>query len=159
LKYSIDTSGLVRGWRYDYPPDVFPIIWDYLDDIINDGTLGACEDVLAELKTGGDELYQWVRDRRDKLIVPLSAEIQQAVSDILAVHPDWVPSDRSRNMADPFVIAVAKVHACTVVSAEAWSNSPNPERTKIPNVCDGFGIRHITFLDMMREQKWIFTRK
>jgi len=159
LKYSIDTSGLVRGWRYDYPPDVFPIVWDSIDDLINSGKLIACEDVLAELKTGGDDLYDWIRDRKDKMIVPLDANIQGAVTNVLAVHPDWVPPDRSRNMADPFVVAVAMVYGCTVVSGEVWTNSPKPENIRLPNVCSGFSIKHITFLDLMREQRWIFARQ
>lgn len=158
MKYSIDTSGFVRGWRYDYPPDIFPVVWDSIDDLINDGTLIACEDVLTELKTGGDDLYDWVRARR-KMFIPLDAAIQEAVADVLAIHPDWVPPDRSRNMADPFVVAVAKVHGCTVVSGEVWTNSPKPENVRIPNVCSSFGIKHITFLDLMREQRWVFTRK
>lgn len=159
MKYSIDTSGLVTGWRYISPPDVFPVVWDSLDDLINDGNLVACEDVLAELKTGGDELYDWVHARKDKMIVPLDAAIQQAAIDILAIYPDWVPPDRSRNMADPFVVAVAKAYKCTVVSGEVWTNSPKPENIRIPNVCSGFGIKHITFLELLREQKWIFARK
>jgi Domain of unknown function (DUF4411) len=62
-------------------------------------------------------------------------------------------------MADPFVVAVARAkEGCTVVSGELWSNSPRPERVKIPNVCESFGIHHIQFLDMMRVQRWVFTR-
>ncbi len=157
MKYSIDTSGLVTPWRFDYPPDVFPIVWDSLGELIDRGIVVASEEVYTELKVGGDELYDWVHARK-KMFLPLDAQIQQAVADILAVHTQWIPADRSRNMADPFVVAVARVNGCTVVSEEKWSNSPKPENVKIPNVCDGFGIKHITFLDLMREQGWVFTR-
>jgi len=157
LKYSVDTSGLITGWRYDYPPDVFPVVWDSLDELIKAGVVVASEEVYAELKAGNDDLYAWVRARK-KMFLPLDAAIQNAVTSILAVHPTWIPADRSRNMADPFVIAVAQVHGCAVVSAEKWSNSPKPENVRIPNVCHGFGIRHVTFLELMREQGWIFAR-
>ncbi len=59
-------------------------------------------------------------------------------------------------MADPFVIAVAQVHRCTVVSGEILSNSQT--KIKIPNVCSDLGIRHINFLQLIREQGWIFRR-
>lgn len=64
-------------------------------------------------------------------------------------------------MCDPFVIALARVRDCTVVSGELWypgDLTVYPERVKIPNVCHTFGIRHLAFLEMMREEKWIFTR-
>jgi len=158
LLYSIDTSGLLDGWKRRYPPDVFPIIWDNLTDLIESGSLISTDEVLTELKAGDDDIYLWASER-EKMFLPLDAEIQQAVTDVLARHSSWIPQDRSRNMADPFVIAVAIARCCTVVSAETLSTSPKPERVKIPNVCNTFGIRHIEFLDLMREQGWVFTRR
>ena len=157
MPYSIDTSGLTHGWRDRYPPDVFPAIWDNISDLIDNGELMASEEVLRELETGSDDLYDWAR-AHSRMFIPLSHDIQEAVTNILAAHPEWVPADRSRNMADPFVVALAIVRGCTVVSAETWSPSPYPERVRIPNVCASFGIQHIEFLDMMRRQGWVFTR-
>lgn len=160
LKYSIDTSGLTYGWRDHYPQDVFPIVWEHMSDAIDSGDLVASEEVYEELRVGGDDLFDWVHDRR-QMFVPLDGQIQQAVSNILAAHPQWIPADRSRNMCDPFVIAVAQVMNCTVVSAELWypNAAARPDRIRIPNVCSSFGVRHITFLEMMREQGWVFTRR
>jgi hypothetical protein len=92
------------------------------------------------------------------LFVPLDNDIQLATTDILAAYPDWIPADRSRNVADAFVVALAVVRGCAVVSGEKWSNSPLPERVKIPNVCHGLGIRHMTFLEMVQELGWTFGR-
>jgi len=156
-KYSIDTSGLVNPWRFDYPPDVFPVVWESLSELIEKEIVVATEEVYTEIKVGNDDLYDWVKARK-KMFLPLDADIQREAGVVLAAHPLWVPADRSRNMADPFVVAVAKAYGCTVVSGEMWSNSPYPERVKIPNVCHGFGIRHITFLELMREEGWIFAR-
>jgi hypothetical protein len=156
LLYSIDTSGLINPWRFDYPPTVFPGIWDSLSELIDKEVVVASEEVFHEIKPG-DDLYDWVNARK-KMFLPLDADVQQAVTDILSIHTAWIPPDRSKNMADPFVVAVAKVHGCTVVSGETWSNSPKPENVRIPNVCHGLGIRHITFLELMREQGWMFTR-
>ena len=66
-----------------------------------------------------------------------------------------VDSERDRSIADPFVIAVARVRACCVVTGE--KSSGNPKRPKIPNVCDHFKVRYINLLQFMREQKWQFT--
>lgn len=154
--YSIDTSGLLDGWKRYYPPDVFPVVWDNVSDLIDNRLLFATEEVLRELEDGNDDIYQWACNHK-RMFLPLDADIQQAVTEILTVHAGWIPADRSRNMADPFVIAVAKVKGCTVVSGETWSHSPHPHRMKIPNVCHTFRIRHIGFLEMMRELGWVFT--
>ena len=49
MKYSIDTSSILEGWRRHYPLDVFPGLWDQLDSLIADGDLRSTEEVLHEL--------------------------------------------------------------------------------------------------------------
>jgi Domain of unknown function (DUF4411) len=71
--------------RY-YPPDIFPIIWDNVSDLIDAGGLIAPEEVREELRIGADDLYDWVCDR-EQMFVPLTIEIQTAVAEILTVHP------------------------------------------------------------------------
>jgi hypothetical protein len=155
LIYSIDTSALLDGWKRHYPPDVFPGIWDNIDEMVSRGDLAATEEVLLELEKGDDDLYDWAR-QRPQMFLPLDVDIQTAVTGILSTHSNLVDIHRSRSMADPFVIAVAQVHACAVVSGEVLSNSPT--KIKIPNVCSDLGIRHINFLQLIREQGWIFRR-
>ena len=126
-----------------------------MDDLISDGSLRASEEVLYELEIGDDDLYEWAKQRTE-MFIPLSADIQQSVAGILASHGNLIDVDRSRSMADPFVIAVAQANGCCVVSGE--KRTPSNARPKIPNVCDDLGLRHITFLDLIREQGWVFQR-
>ncbi|MGC8907013.1 MAG: DUF4411 family protein [Desulfomonilaceae bacterium] len=42
----MDTSGLLDGWRRYYPPDVFPLVWTRLDELINAKILVASQEVL-----------------------------------------------------------------------------------------------------------------
>ena len=93
------------------------------------------------------------------MFLPLDEDIQQAVTKVLVAHSSWVSPERSRNMADPFVVAVAMAKGCTVVTGEVFSTSPYPDRVKIPNVCNTFGVRYIKFLDLIREQGWVYTRR
>jgi hypothetical protein len=34
LKYSLDTSAILEAWRRRYPPDVFPVVWRRIEDLI-----------------------------------------------------------------------------------------------------------------------------
>jgi hypothetical protein len=57
LKYSIDTSAILEAWRRRYPPDVFPAVWQRLEQMIERGDLGASEEVLLELEKRDDEVH------------------------------------------------------------------------------------------------------
>ncbi len=159
MKYCIDTSGLTRGWRDSYPPNIFPSLWKDIELLIDDGSLIAPDEVFEELKRGGDDLYDWACKYPHSFISP-DIEIQKTVSDILAnpEHAKLVNTKSETNLiiADPFVIAVAKVHECTVVSSEEFQYSSSPKKTKIPNVCADMNIPHVSFLELIRELGWVY---
>jgi hypothetical protein len=154
VRYSLDTSGLLDGWRY-YPPDVFPTLWERITDLIDGGHACASDEVQRELKKKeGDEVFDWCK-AQSKLFIPLDDEIQRAVAFVLKRHPNLVAAGGKRSAADPFVIAVARVKKCSVVTGEAASTKLN--RPRIPDVCDALGIDCYTFLDVIKREGWSFT--
>jgi hypothetical protein len=154
LKYSIDTSAILDGWRRNYSPDVFPDIWSGIDELIDAGHLAATEEVLVELEKRDDEIYAWAKSRKEKLIVPIDDRIQERVSVILERHEKLVRHNRSG--ADPWVIGLAMVESCTVVSGERLSGSLS--KPKIPDVCLDLGVPCIDLLSLFRELGWRFVR-
>ena len=48
--YCIDTSAWRDGWVRDYPPDVFPSLWEKLAACIAAGELKCSEEVYVELE-------------------------------------------------------------------------------------------------------------
>jgi hypothetical protein len=155
LPYVIDTNALIDGRRRVYPPTVFSGLWDNLEELIAAGGIFAPDEVLVELERKDDAVHDWVKTQNG-LFVPLDDAVQISVAEVLAQYPDWIPVDRSRNVADSFVVALARVRGCTVVTSEKWSDSPYPDRIKIPNVCDGMGVRHMNFLEMLHDLNWTF---
>ena len=87
-----------------------------------------------------------------RLFVPIDEPIQVEVSEILRAHPRLVDQRRGRSRADPFVIALAKTKAATVVTGEQRSQKPGVP--KIPDVCDALSIRSVGLLDFFRERGW-----
>ncbi len=153
MKYSLDTSGIVQAWRTHYPPEIFPSVWQRLDGLIGSGALRATEEVLYELEQKDDEVLAWVRNRGE-LIIDIDQEIQIAVQAILRDYRRLLDTRKSRSGADPFVIALAQINQAAVVTYERPTNSP--KRPNIPDVCRALGIRCITFLQLLREQGWVF---
>jgi hypothetical protein len=48
------------------------------------------------------------------------------------------------------VVHIAALHGCTVVTEEASS----AKKPCIPNVCDHYGVKHGTFLELTRLEEW-----
>lgn len=128
-------------------------MWQRLDGLIHQGQLIVSEEVLVELEQKDDEVHEWVRQRR-AMFVPTDDAVQVAVQEILRGHPGLVDPARPRLGADPFVIALARIRGCTVVTQE--TPTANPARPKIPDVCRALGIGHINVLQFIRQQGWVF---
>jgi hypothetical protein len=154
LRYSIDTSSLIEGFRNLYPYEVFPTLWnDYLPGLVNSGDLRASEEVRVELKRRDDELLQWIVDYADDFFVEIDEDIQREVIEILSDHRELVHVGRGRSGADPFVIALAKLHGASVVTEEGGGS---PKKPRIPDVCDALGIRCLKLIHLIQEQGWTF---
>lgn len=146
-KYIMDTCSFSE-LKYRYSEDVFEGIWKQVLDEIEKGTIMSCEEVYEELEKQDDDFF--ARFSKYKyMFIDITDEIQEELITILKENEKILDLKKKKSGADPFVIATAKAYKCTVVTEERRNNSPKSE--KIPNVCDAYGIKCITFLDMLRE--------
>jgi hypothetical protein len=76
--------------------------------------------VLLELERQDDDVFAWAK--RHVTFIPLEDEIQ-AATEFLAKFPQLVNTRRSRSVADPFVIALARGQRLTVVTG-GWVAQP-----------------------------------
>jgi hypothetical protein len=153
LEYSIDTSAILDAWNRYYPPDIFSALWNHLEKIIEDGLLRASVEVMNELERKDDQVYRWARKNPD-LFIDIDEEIQNEITGILSKFPKLLDTRAQRSGADPFVIALAKINTCCVITGERATRKP--DRPNIPDVCSALEIRAISVLDLIREQKWKF---
>ena len=87
------------------------------------GGARATDEVRRELEKQDDDLTAWC-NKQQNLFVAIDDEIQILVAEILQNYPRLVESGGRRFGADPFVIALAKIHKSTVVTAEQRTNNP-----------------------------------
>lgn len=144
----IDTCSLTK-MRHTYPRDVFPAAWAMLTDLAEQEFMLSVEDVLEELAQFDDEIFQWAKEQVH-IFLPLSASIQARAVQILTSHAGLLDLKKNKSSADPFVIATAMEHSCTVITEEKSSSSPI--RHKIPNVCEAYGVECIPILQMFRRE-------
>ena len=148
-----NTSAILEGWVRYYPPDTFPGLWNQLDQLIADGQLIATEEVLIELEKKEDTAYDWFR-QRGSMFIPIDEEIQASVGELLLKYERLVDTSKGRSMCDPFVIALAQLQHCAVVTAEKRTGNPN--KPKIPDVCVDLNIETLSLLDLIRKNRWVF---
>lgn len=147
--YSVDTSALMEAWVRYYPPDVFPTLWERIEELIEERRFVATDEVLHELEKKEDELHNWASQRAG-MFVPLDEKLQKRAAQIINDYDSLTNTDRTRGTADPFVIALAMEQGLTVVTAE----SSKPSKPRIPDVCKDLGIPCITLVELFRKEKW-----
>jgi uncharacterized protein DUF4411 len=154
--YVFDTSSFQI--LKDFYPSRFPTLWNNFNDAVSVGLVISVREVLGELSKRNvpDWLLEWASANRGIFLTPDQAETQ-FVSKIFQVpHFRSLVGEKerlqARPVADPFVIACARIRACSVVTQEQGK----PNAAKIPNVCGHFGIRSINFEEFLTDMGWIF---
>ncbi len=158
--YSIDTDALINAWRRYYPKDILPDLWDKFEEMVQNGSLIATEEVFKELNKQDDELTEWAKNN-EKMFISIDTEIQQSVRDILQEYPKLINVKKSKSMADPWVIALAKIKKAKVVTGEkaAQSQSKKVDKAntvKIPDICRVFNIPCFDIIGFCRDLKLVF---
>lgn len=146
--YCIDTSALIDLHTNHYPPDIFPGLWKDLEILVDQGLLIAPDEVFREICAKDDGLAKWGKSNK-KMFIPLDVDQSQEVSRILEKFPGLVDQNKTIPEADPFLIALAKCRAWTIVTSEKPNNSP--VKPKIPNVCKSLNVKWIKLLEFFRE--------
>lgn len=154
--YVFDTSSLSRLKHFF--PAVFKTIWDGLDALVQSGELISTREVFNEIERGEADPHvnQWLKARKQLFTTPTADEMLFVAQIFQVAHFQSLISEQARlkglPVADPFVIACAKIRQGTVVTEERLK----PNAAKIPNVCTHFGVRCINLEEFMREQGWSF---
>lgn len=152
FRYSIDTSALLEAYVRRYPPDIAPKLWEeWLPDLVRNGHLLAAYDVLEDLALRDDGIHKWAKSH-EEMFVEIDA-FEPELKEIMGDYPRLVDTKRNKSGSDPMVIALAYANELSVISHENGGSAKSPN---IPYVCDQLDVRHIDFLHLIREQRWVF---
>ena len=141
-----------------YYPSRFPSFWRAFDEAVAEGSIASVSEVRKELVRGNTapHIDEWVEAHPGFFREPTEAELA-AVSQIFAVpHFQGLVGHKQllagTPVADPFLIAAAMVIEGCVVTEERHK----PNSTKIPAVCEHFGIRCTNLEGMLAALGWSF---
>lgn len=163
--YVFDTSS-IRSLQHFYPR-VFRSIWDRLDNLTAHGQFCSTREVYNELERQAvsEEVLKWVKARKEIFSIPTGPELEFVAEIFRINHFQGLIGAQQRlkgtPVADPFVIACARIHGGAVVTEEGWQRGGEPlvlkaNAAKIPNVCAHFKIPCIDLEEFMHQQGWTF---
>ena len=90
----------------------------------------------------------------DIVVVPTSRAVMLEARAVLADHEGLTKTGTGRGRADPFVIALAGLQSCPVVTQEQGGSDSKP---RIPYVCSRRGVACMSMLDVIRAEGWRFS--
>lgn len=140
-----------------YYPSVFKALWAKIDHAVAAGVIVSTREVRREIERGdADVVAAWAKANAQVFLTPGSDETA-FVAQIFAVnHFQQMISKKAQQrgdeVADPFVIACAKIKNGTVVTEERLK----PNAAKIPNVCEHFRVPCTNLEGFMKAENWTF---
>ena len=140
--YIFDSNVLINLFR-NFQRGRFPSLWQKFDAYVVSGQIISVREVLNEIEGRDDKLSEWAKENRHIFIQPSSEELAFIAEIFKVNHFQMLVRKEERlkgkPVADPFVIAKAKIVQGCVITDELLK----PNAAKIPNVCDHFGVAHL----------------
>jgi hypothetical protein len=141
ITYNLDACALITLEAF-YPHDLFPQIWEKLDELLKSKKAYVIEEVFNEIEKRDDDLYKWLRQRRSYAVKIQGEREFSKAKEILASHPGLVDINATQTSADPFVIADSVCCGSIIVTREERVGK-EAKRPKIPNVATDYGAKSI----------------
>jgi hypothetical protein len=156
MKYIFDSGPLIDLFRHYYP-ERFPSLWQRFYSLVSDGKIISVREVYNEIEAKEDALAYWAKKQKDKLFLPSTSKELQFVSEIFQIRHFQAMIRKQERLqgkpvADPFVIARAKIQECQVVTTESLKDNA----AGVPNVCERFSIPYINLEGFMQQEGWVF---
>lgn len=154
--YVFDTSSLSKLKHFF--PGVFKSVWIGLDSLVQAGEMISTREVWNEIERGDVDAHtnSWLKLRKQIFTTPTVEELQFVAHIFQTPHFQALIGEKQRltgtPVADPFIIACAKIKNATVVTEERLK----PNAAKIPNVCAHFSVPCIDLETFMQKQGWSF---
>lgn len=156
MSYVFDNGPISTLFRNFYPT-VFETLWENFEELIAVEAIVSVREVARELADYSHEgCRDWVAANGGIFHPPTKAEAA-FITQIYTVQHFQQNIEAQKllkggRMADPFVIAKAAVEGKTVVTTELFK----PNATKIPNICQHFGVQFLTLQEFMETEGWKF---
>lgn len=164
--YIIDANAFITPYKHYYRFSIAPSFWEQFNDNAEKRLIYSIDKVKEEIcvskeEESKDQLQKWIEDEyKGSFITTKSIEIiseYQNIINFMNESPKY--NDKALKawsdfkIADPWIIATAKIFNSTIVTFETANNNGVKEisKPKIPDLCKDFNIRCKDLFEMMDE--------
>lgn len=156
VKYLIDTNVFIQAKNMYYRFDFCGGFWDWVAAAHQDGLIYSIKKVRDELTAGVDQCSTWAKampstffldDLNDSAVMAEYGKIMQW-SGASHFKPAAIAEFAKQNVADAFLIAVAKSHNYSIVTQEL-GNPAARNRILIPDAAAVHGVNTVYVYDML----------
>ncbi len=164
-KVLFDANSFITPYNWYYAPEMVPSYWKYLSGVAPQIVL--IDKVYDEVARSGDWLSTWLCDHKEDFYFLSTADVEiltvyGRVIRYLDESPLYQPGARKAwadfKVADPWLIAAARVYGYKIVTFESGSlpneNSPT-KNPKIPVVGKQFGVECEDLFSYLKRMKMI----
>ena len=153
--YIFDSNTLIDLFKYYYL-ERFPTLWEKFDEMVANKKIVSVSEVGKELEDWGDRLSNWVKNHRQFFLTPTKEELNFVAEIFKNTHFQAMLRKKEllqgKPVADPFIIAKAKISKACVVTQEKFTKNA----ARIPNVCAHFSISCLNLEGFMEKENWTF---
>lgn len=160
--FLFDANSFITPYLAYYPFDFAKNFWVQLAKHIANGDIAILDLVKAEILQGNDSLKDWMEtlsianyiDHRDPDIIENYSSVLTHIQFNACYRPAALTEWAKANVADPWLIAVAKAKGYTIITFEESNKGLNPRNpskiAKIPDVAREFNVKTGNLFYMMR---------
>ncbi len=155
--YVLDTN--IFRYLDNMYPKRFVTLWAHIDKLVKNGKLWSVKEVYNEIEfvCQSSHVEAWVELNRRIFKTPSTEDEIKIIAEILE-YPQYRDFVRKENflkgfpVADPFIIASAKVNNAFVVTEEKIAKNG----ARIPNACLDFNTKYINMEQFLEKEKLTF---
>ncbi|CAG1022630.1 hypothetical protein MTYM_01866 [Methylococcales bacterium] len=158
-KYLLDANVLIQAKNFQYRFQFCQIFWDWIEKAHQANFVFSVNKVKIELENGkaDDPVRTWIDklpnnffllDIKDPSVSPCYSQLMTWIASNNHYTKQAKDEFARPNVADAFLIAVAKTHGYTIVTHEK-GNPDRKSRVLIPDAANHFGVSSIMVYDLL----------
>lgn len=155
VAYLLDANVFITAKDGHYGFDFCPGFWDWLEVANETGLVFSVEKVRDEVLVARDELSEWAETRDDRFFLRQDPSVGASMSAVTcwarAQGYEREAVNKFVRVADYDLVVLAHSASHTVVTHEVSSNSIR--KIKVPDACEGLGIKCMTPFEMLRNER------
>ena len=159
MAYLLDADVFISAKRDHYRMNVCPGFWDWIAAANRAAILYSIKAVREDLMRGSDLLASWARQQPKTFFLAPDAHVTTALKTVTnwVNSQDYTPAAISEffGVADYWLVGHALATGYTVITHEV-SAPTSKKRIKVPDVCNGVGVKWTNPFEMLERERALF---